>query len=1043
MADKKPLHVIVTPGHGQILNKEIGWLSLSKAGEVKISIREYRERRSEMEKKQTEKLEIARKNYNSEIADITAEQENSFKFISQNTKNYNEGKVSKETYNANVAKREESIKARKIKIAEIETIYKKEVDELNSNYETALKLLDEEYQTVRWVWQLVGDKRPRLNKESFNEAIVMGKPELTLNFSDFLEGGGATFIEPFWDGESPTGSNPFGLIINAKGEKSEIISADWRDADDNKITTAVKFGSTVYLNIYTAGLYGHNLKIQLLDKDNVIRILSLGLTHADDKLFAYQYLDNNTDVEKRTVRDIDEKEFQFTRAVSVVSAKHFPENAKSGLLIKEDNDAYDGKVKAATSIQKCKFPVFIDPMWKIIEGDNLEIYPEVEQGKIENGKKSLSNSILKVSDEKGKMIGQNISTSNQVAVLSEIETDMAYFSPCRFTTIKLSEKDKAPLTLFDSEDIHVRQSNPIKIDVITGEKKVYFIDIDFDTVECEKKPVQHTDKEFTLTEIPANYTAELVSGGAIDNKVLIEKKYYESSSTSKTQTSGTSSTNKEQPVNLQDGKVTIRQNQIEFDAFFKYNIPDNSEASSLTIFNAALKYFWLPDLGDKIKHIKLRAATCAFDKSIDIGIYPDIKWTLKFGFNVTKEDVEALNKRGLKTPLGVFEALDNEVKASQKIEDDKNLKFLDENNELKKIKNKELNETRKEFKLKKKTKKSKKEITPVTKGKLTGLINILKKLNISLAEEHYGGNQKNELNEEFVKQFYNRYQETFELVLQAVEIIEGSKDPSGDNLEDFLKSKSNKEKGKSVDGLRDKLNRKPVEYDILYPKLALAGSWFYELVDPKKFPKLAGRQGLTLDINISAKPLIGVSVTWDLLELLCRKHPVAYVVLKAIDAVIYALADDESAVTCNFKVTGQIDTEIDWQYNMLAGFKDLYATGKQSLKVEIEFKINIANTYKMLKYEVIIKRGFSVGASSGIGITDKFGVDSQGLYNQKILEFEGIKFEFSATGIIQIKEGNSGEKRGEDPLLDLGGKIKGEITFLNYKYETPRFYLNS
>lgn len=88
-----------------------------------------------------------------------------------------------------------------------------------------------------------------------------------------------------------------------------------------------------------------------------------------------------------------------------------------------------------------------------------------------------------------------------------------------------------------------------------------------------------------------------------------------------------------------------------------------------------------------------------------------------------------------------------------------------------------------------------------------------------------------------------------------------------------------------------------------------------------------------------------------------------------------------------------------------------------------------------------MKRGFSVGASSGIGVTDVYGIDNEGLYLQKILEFEGIKFEFSATGIMEVKKTELDKKKKN--IVSLGGEIKGEITFLNYKYESPKIHLIS
>ncbi|OXA99515.1 hypothetical protein [Flavobacterium pectinovorum] len=48
------------------------------------------------------------------------------------------------------------------------------------------------------------------------------------------------------------------------------------------------------------------------------------------------------------------------------------------------------------------------------------------------------------------------------------------------------------------------------------------------------------------------------------------------------------------------------------------------------------KYFWLGNLEKrgKLSKIKALASTCAFQQNVNISIYPDIKWSLIFGFNV-------------------------------------------------------------------------------------------------------------------------------------------------------------------------------------------------------------------------------------------------------------------------------------------------------------------------------------------------------------------------------------------------------------------------
>jgi len=260
---------------------------------------------------------------------------------------------------------------------------------------------------------------------------------------------------------------------------------------------------------------------------------------------------------------------------------------------------------------------------------------------------------------------------------------------------------------------------------------------------------------------------------------------------------------------------------------------------------------------------------------------------------------------------------------------------------------------------------------------------------------------------------------------------------------DYDKKDFSPQEDKNIDGLMDKLKRKTVEYEILYPKLSGVGSWYYEQIDAKQYPTLAGRQGLGVDVILKAAPLLGVSIKWDIFELLCRRHPIAYAVLKAVDALLYLLADDPSAITCEFSVSGQIDTTVDFKYNRLAGFKEIKAKGKTSIKTALEFKINIANTYKTLGYEAILQLGFGAGAEAGIGVTDFYGIDNKGFFAKKELEFEGIKLSFSATGIAQFKKGDSVNLKNKKPLFEIGGSIEGEVTFLNYKFETDKIYLIS
>lgn len=911
----------------------------------------------------------------------------------------------------------------------------------NATIENVETFTPEQKSKLAWIWALVQDKKPSFTKEDRNEYAYQGYVGgHGFHMPRIYSGQGMGWLEPFInDGKTqPSNKTQNGVFVSVKANPS-VYGYEWREYSENNkgkiIQREVKYGETIQLHIYTDGLYGNEIEIDLIDTKNSEEDLPIH-EKEDGK---YKDLPKpNKAVNKKDNYPSFHKKMQ--REVIV-----FPHAEDATIVGNQCTFNEITKETKKTLVQKCVTNIYIDPIWSF--------YVNNESGGFDN---SITMKAV-IFDTKGTELkcktapelnikGEEKKRSllepegNKAVVVGQVETNVADFFDCRYDTIVLKQQDKSKtVTVFDSSKHDDRRKNPIEIEIVSGKKESYLLDFDMKTEECDVKPHKHLTNELVVYTVPPNYEFTIEPGSQAKHTVKKEEtKLYKAESSAKISVAGTSSTSKSEVKN-ETGVVKVGQKQLQFDGFYNYDIPQNSE-DTLLVFEKALQYFWLPDLGDKIKFISMAANSCAYKKDIRISFYPDIKWTLKFGFNVTKEDIEALNERGLKSPLGVFEALEEGNKRNQDEADKRDKEFFDQNKELKRIQNKEINETRKEFKLKKKLKKKKTEPQPEDKGKFAGLIEILKKVTISLSEEHYDGDQKNELSEEFVKQFYNRYQAQFEMLAEIAEVIEGKKDQSnaaqGNKIDDYLQDRT-----KSVAGLRESLKRKPTEYEIIYPKLALAGSWFYETIDEAKYPALAGRQGLGIDVNFSAKPLMGIGIKWDLLELLCRRHPIAYAILKAVDALLYILSDDPNAVTCEASITGSIDAEIKFQHNMLAGFKNLATKGKASIQVKLEFKVNIANTFKAMRYEVIVKRGFSLGASSGIGITQLYGIDNKGFYLQKVLEFEGIKFEFSATGVVQVKKGQSGNKK--DPLLNLGGEINGEITFLDYKYESQKIYFNS
>lgn len=502
--DKAPLHIYIEPKSGQVFHKDIGWLELKKAETFNVYIKEYKDRKDALDKQRDKDLRETKNKYIQKKNEVDKEDKRGTDFINQNYKDCVAGKVKSETYKANLEKWKEGTAAREKKRGELDKANNEKIQKINDDHAADLKTITEDYGSVRWVHQLIGDRRPELTEKSFNEAVEMGTASMSFTFDEFLEGGGAVYLEPFWDGTKPQGKYPHGVIINAKGENPEVILAQWTDADNNEVTKTLKFGSSVYLNIYTSALYGNNIKVQLKDKDKVIRFITLGLTDADDKLYAAEYLNNK--VEDRTDEDISKQEEFFERPVSLHKESHLPSSAKRGILVEDDQNKYDGIPKREINTQKSKFSVFIDPLWQTMGGEYLEIYPVVYHEAIPDKKKILQDCILKVDKNATDEIKVDSSNSNQVVVLSQVETNVQHFNPCGYDTITaLLETTEYPVFKRKTSEI----DSELLLEIITTdkEKNLRITLPDLETKECTYNNTieYHTGKVITLKDPESHY----------------------------------------------------------------------------------------------------------------------------------------------------------------------------------------------------------------------------------------------------------------------------------------------------------------------------------------------------------------------------------------------------------------------------------------------------------------------------------------------------------------------------------------------------------
>ena len=878
-------------------------------------------------------------------------------------------------HNAKIKEQDEKVNA-----------YNKKYDEYNKNIK-ALRA------SVSWAWQLVGNGvNPKTisPNASFTKGITKDKT-YSLKFPKIAEGGGLVWLEVFTDDDQALGRPPFGMFVQAKGIP-EIIRVEWTDQNYKPIpaTEILAFGSQVLLHVYTNGMYGQEVEIELFDKD---------IFSGNDCL------------------SIGDKK-AFTREIIVQEIKPFEKgkHGNSGFLIASKQNENNKVIEGDTVVQKIEIKVSIDKNWLKEGGDKIKIYPAIKSVETGNYFTEFDREILNV-EVNGIMYNvPAIPTNNTPGMVGSVETNVAMFKPCRYDKIELKKQKIAGSTIvFNSANNEERAKKSILIEIVAGKKETCLLDFDLQTLECERKP-KHTAQEITILTIPKDYELKIDPSSKAEHKVKKEDNELVKSESSRNSSIMGMKTTQKETVATEKGIVTVRQKQIEFDTFYNYDIPQDANAA--TTFYKAMKYFWLPNLSaDKIHNITAIANTCAFQQNVNIAIYPDIKWTLKFGFNVEKDDIEKLNRKG-----GTFAPL----KTFEDKAEEKDKAYFEKHKKQKETLERAERHFTDKYNLKPKA-----TTTPVEKGtSFKQLLEILQRITISLEEQHYGGDVKNELTEDFVKQLYEKIRPVVLLVGKATGIIQGDFDEKG----------YTPEHEKSIDGLMAKLKRKTVEYEMLYPKLSFAGSWFYEQIDAKQYPELSGRQGLGVDLMLQAAPLIGVTIKWDILELLCRRHPIAYAILKAVDALLYLLADDESAIKCDFTVTGQIDTTIDLQLNCLAGFKDFNVKGKSGISVQLLIDLKIVNSIGAFSYEIVVDRGINGSVGSGLGIEDLYGVDNNGIYLQKNLIFEGIKLKGGLTAKFDI---NKKVKLKKKNIASVGGSLEGEITLVAHSFKTPKIYFNN
>ncbi|KQB40378.1 hypothetical protein [Flavobacterium aquidurense] len=895
------------------------------------------------------------------------------------------------------------------------TVDKKQYDIDLKKYNEKLKLYNErlkKFDDLNWTWQLVYSGLDP-NKITHYDAFKKGIHD-RISFPKLLEGGGIAWLEAWHENEKPKGISPFGMFVQAEGV-AQIVRAEWTDLRYNTINkgTTVAFGSKVILHIYTAGLYGQEVEVHLADSD---------IFTPNDKL------------------KIAGEDF-FTREVKVYKLKPNDINKKgvSGILT-VDNAQVD-------YAQKIEIEVVLDNAWIKTAGANLQIYAVVKSIKTGTFFKEFSRSCIHVSDEKKSITldQEPIPATNMPLIVGNVETNVARFEHCRYDSVKLDGT-----SIFDSTNIEQRILTTIKVDVIAGKKKTRFLDFDFQTIECERKPEKHTNKEITILEIPKGYELKADASSKAKHNDEEKKGGWDIKGNAHVDYYGGLKTTAKELSDNEKGVITVRQTQIEFDAFYNYGISLNT----VTTFFEAARYFWLPGIENQLKRIKAKTESCAFQQNINITIYPDIKWSVVVGFNVNKDQVSKLFPSWDQEKTVRTLTMGNSVKYISDAEDPEgaaknrqkhgNRQLRDNHNNY--IADQEIEKQKKKLNLPESNDKPKEEAKPV-KGTLSTLVETLKKIDVSVKAQ-INEDTELKLTEDFFKNAFNHklYKDIFEQLRYAVDMIDGKLDNPKNkaaeeaNIENFIEQNKNK-----LEKLKESLKRKDQEIEILYPKVTLGANWQYENVDGAKHPVLAGNVGIGYNVAFVAKPFIGIEIKWHLLDMLCKRHPISYAILAAVKGLLSALGDNPDGIRVDFTVTGQISTDINFKGNTLSKDKQITAKGASHVEAKLEIVIKIEGKQIIGKYTSIEEVGVGGAGAVGLGIESTLGLDDTGIWMQNALIFDGIKLSFEAVALVKvikkrIKDDGSVE---ETPIVEAGGKIEGEVTLLANTFKSDKLYFKS
>lgn len=287
----------------------------------------------------------------------------------------------------------------------------------------------------------------------------------------------------------------------------------------------------------------------------------------------------------RDIFDPDDLVFKYRREVNIEKL-HPAESGKKGLdgIVIKDNERVQ-------HVQKITLTIVVDLSWQFKAGSSLKLYPVIKSEGTSRFFKGFKRKYL-TAEANGEPILDLASKGNKAVMVGKVETNIRAFDPCRYTHIELDYDKRPPVILFD-------QKNQINTSITTA--------IDIGIIGNSN---EDSEKKATIT-VEDVYTSECTNEPELHKGVVIDIKALEKAEIKNDYSEGTTTT-------------------LSFVPKFPYQFIDGKKSDFIPFF---LEYFLVP----KPELLAIPVETCAYQKPLDLNIYPDVAWSYHFQYDVPEE----------------------------------------------------------------------------------------------------------------------------------------------------------------------------------------------------------------------------------------------------------------------------------------------------------------------------------------------------------------------------------------------------------------------